>query len=131
MSVRYDITADLLLAGGFRQLHAGDDYDHDFVVQRGGSVFDLTGAKVWFTVKEDSVETDAQAKLQLDSDTPANLEITDAPNGEFTVHFLKAATEDLEGLWDYDIQVLTAGGQVFTWARGKIEFLENLTRTIV
>jgi hypothetical protein len=131
MSVRYDITADSLSMGGFRQLHAGDDYDHDFTLQRDGVVFNLTGAKIWFTVKEASVEADAAAKLQLDSATPADVEITDAAAGEFTVHFQQDATTDLEGKWDYDIQVLTAAGEVITWARGKIEFLENLTRTVV
>ena len=87
--------------------------------------------KVWLTIKDDSVEVDAAAKWQFNStDNPTQVEITDAPAGALTVHFLDTDTTDLEGEWSYDLQVLTAGGQVITFARGRIEFLENLTRTV-
>lgn len=131
MSVKYDITADALEQAGFRAIHAGDDYDHDFTATRDGNALDLSGGKVWFTVKEDSKLADNQAKLQVDSDG-ADLTITDAGAGEFTVHLRDTATSGLEGLWPYDIKARlgAAGSPVIRLARGKIEFLPNLTRAI-
>lgn len=130
MSVKHDITERSLTAAGFRVLHAGDDYDYQFALQRDGGVYDLTGATVRFVVKEDSVETDAQAKLNYDSGTPADIELVDAVNGVLTVHFKHADTQDLEGEWIYNLQVTESGGAVITFARGKIEFLPNIARTV-
>lgn len=128
MSAIYHMTEDALRAADFRPLHAGDTYDHGFVAKRGSSIPDLTGAEIWLTVKDSTVQADAEALLQLQ--TPTEIEITDGPTGAFTVHFLPAATQDIEGLWDYDIQIKYASGAVITQAKGKIEFLPNLTRSI-
>lgn len=131
MSVRYDITAESLETAGYRVIHAGDDYDHQFTVTRNGSPLSLVDGKVWLTVKEDSVLEDAQAKLQVDSET-GDITITDAANGQFTVHFRDTATAGLEGLWPYDIKARLglAGSAIIRIARGNIEFLPNLTRSI-
>jgi len=137
MSQEYNITADNLRAQNFRPIHAGDDYDHQFAVERPpGTALDLTGAKIWLTVKADPVETDVQAKLQLDSSDNTQIEITDATAGNFTVKFRGSglkSTEDLEGLWRYDIQVKLGApsNTVITVAFGLIEFLENITRSTV
>jgi hypothetical protein len=133
MSTQYHITAENLHQNGYRALHAGDSYDHNFTVTRGGSALDLSGAKLWFTIKEDSTQEDADAKLQLTSDDTAEIEVTDAVAGEFTVKFrgtgLKS-TEDLEGTWEYDLQAKLGdvAGTILTLAYGDIEFLKNITR---
>lgn len=131
MSVKHDITTEGLERVGFRALHAGDDYDYSFAVTRGGVVLGLTGSKIWFTVKEDSKLDDTKAKLQIDSDG-ADITITDGPAGKFTVHFRDTDTAGLEGIWPYDIKVRLggSGSEIVRLARGKIEFLPNLTRTI-
>lgn len=135
MSQQYDITAENLRSQDFRPLHAGDDYDFQWTITWPG-LEDLTGAKVWFTVKESSVEDDAEAKLQLTSDSSDEIEITDAAASELTVKFRGDAaqeikrTRDLEGEWQYDMQVLLSSGKVVTVVRGVIEFLSNLTRSI-
>lgn len=133
MSARYDITADNLRSLEFRVLHAGDDYNHQFTAQRGGSILILTGAKLWFTIKDASIDTDAQAQLQLTTDaSPDEIEITDGANGIFVVKFVGTggkSTADLEGEWQYDIQALLASGALITLARGVIEFLPDITRT--
>lgn len=131
MSVKYDITAEALEAAGYRPIHAGDDYDHQFKVTRGGAALDLDGGKVWFTVKEDSKLADDKAKLQIDSDG-ADITITNGPAGEFTVHFRDTATAGLEGEWPYDLKARlgAAGAPIIRLARGKIEFLPSLTRSI-
>ena len=136
MSVKHDITEESLSAENYRVLHAGDDYDYEFTVSKGGTVLDLTGAQIWFTIKERSVQTDLQAKLQLsgtDGGATDEIEITDAVNGVFLVKFRgegSSSTADLEGLWDYDMQVrLASPSQLVTLSRGKIEFLPNITRS--
>lgn len=129
MSAHYDITAEVLEAANFRAIHAGDDYDHGFSVTRGGATLPITGATLWFTVKEDSSQTDAEAKLQLKTGAPDNkIEITDGAAGEFTVHFKAADTANLEGEWPYDLKAKLSGGQIIRLARGVIQFLPNLTR---
>lgn len=128
MSVRYDITAEYLKKANYRQIHAGDDYSHQFTVRRSGAALPLTGAKLWFTVKQDENDTDSEAKLQYNSDSIAEIEITDPPNGKFTVHLRHADTDDMSGTWGYDIQALLNTGEVITLCRGVIEFLPNLTR---
>lgn len=129
MSVQYDITAAFLKRSNFRQIHAGDDYTHQFTVRRAGQPLPLTGAKLWFTVKQDENDTDSEAKLQYTSDTIAEIEITDGLNGQFKLNLRHADTDDMAGVWHYDIQALLSTGEVITLARGAIEFLPNLTRT--
>lgn len=128
MSVVLDLTAEVLQSLGFRPIHAGDDYDLTLTAQIDGVVIDLSGATIWFTAKEDSIDTDANAKLSYKTDQVTEIEITDAANGIFKVYFREPTTKDIEGLWPYDIQIKTNAPKIITLCRGDIEFLENLTR---
>ena len=128
MSLQIPLTVDALRQAGKRVLVAGDNYDLVFVLKRSGTAVNLTGAKIWFTVKRSVAQTDSAADLQLDTDTPADISITDAANGQVTVYLKPSNTESLEGSWLYDLQVLLSG-KVTTYAQGKIEFLPNVTRT--
>lgn len=133
MSSEHDITAEYLASQNQRLLHAGDDYNYRFNLVRNGAPLPLTGVgvKVWLTVKEASLKSDAEAKLQLSSASSTQIEITDAPNGRFVVKFVASATADLEGTWRYDLQVkafVDGVLKVMTVAWGIIEFLPNLTR---
>jgi hypothetical protein len=133
MSVDFDITAESLVSQNYRRLHAGDDYNYRFHVTRNSLPLSLIGAgvKIWFTVKEASLKNDSEAKLQLTSASSTQIEITDAANGDFTVKFAAASTADLEGEWQYDLQVkalIDGSLKVMTVAKGLIEFLPNLTR---
>ena len=130
MSVRQDLTAEALQALGFRPIHAGDDYDLTITVQINGVAVDLTGAVAWFTVKEDAIDTDANAKLAYKSDQVTEIEFTDLINGVMKIYFREPTTKDLEGLWPYDLQVKISSGTIITVGRGDIEFLANLTREI-
>lgn len=135
MSAKYDITVKNLERANYRPIHAGDDYDHQFTVTRNGTPLDLTGAKLWFTIKEDSSQEDSEAKLAYNSEFPGgdpNVEITNAGAGEFTVHLRDSDTDGLEGIWPYDIKARlgAAGAPILRIARGVIEFLPNLTREI-
>jgi hypothetical protein len=131
MSAKLDITEETLRANGFRPLVAGDDYPMGFTAEVNGVAINLAGAKLWFTVKDNSQLTDAEAKLQMDSDT-GDIQIDDPANGHFIVNFHATATPstaDLEGQWIYDIQALLSSGKVVTISGGIIEFLRNITRT--
>lgn len=132
MSDRYDITPEVLRSGDppYRVLHAGDDYNHKFTVDRPpGTPMNLTGAKIWFTIKESRAEPDSQARLQLTS-AGAGVVVTSPDEGKFEVRFASGDTDDLAGLWEYDIQVKMGDDTVVTIATGQIEFLPNLTRAI-
>jgi hypothetical protein len=129
MSAQYDITADYLVRSGYRPIHAGDDYDHSFTVERAGTPLNLTSAKLWFTVKEDVADADSEAKLQYTSAVIAEIEITTPLSGAFVIHLQAADTEDLAGTWQYDIQAKLSTGRIITIARGVIEFLSNVTQT--
>ena len=138
MSAQHDITEENLRSQNYRPIHAGDDYDHTFVVDRPpGTDMDLTSALIWCTIKANTVETDAQALLQLRNTAAggsnAEIEITSASEGKFTIKFRGSganSTENIAGLHLYDIQVKLGSGTLITIAKGKIEFLENITRSI-
>lgn len=130
MSVKYDITSEYLTRSSFRPIHAGDDYDHKFTVQRAGSDLDLTSATLWFTIKDDFNDTDSEALLQYSSDTPANIEITAPTGGEFTIHLNDTDTATLQGTWNYDIKAKLGTGKMLRIAYGVIEFLPNITQAV-
>lgn len=131
MSAKLDITEDRLTQSNYRVLHAGDDYNMSFTVERGGSPLNLTGAKIYFTVKEDSIKSDSNAKLQLSSDDSDEIEITNPTDGQFVVKFVGTgakSTANVVGEYPYDIQATLSSGTIITLARGVIEFLEQITR---
>jgi len=131
MSAKLDITAERLSQDSFRALHGGDDYDFSFTAQRAGVVLDLTSATLHLTIKDDAIQTDTNARLQLSSAEVAEIEITDAAAGEFTVKFVGTgakSTVSLEGEYKYDIQAILASTTIITLARGVIEFLPQITR---
>jgi hypothetical protein len=128
MSARYDITEAFLVKSNYRPIHAGDDYDHSFTVERAGAALDLGGAKIWFTVKKDTNDADSEAKLQYVSTDVTEIEITDGPNGKFVIHLKDTDTHDMEGTWNYDIKSLLNTGKILRIARGVIQFLPNITQ---
>ena len=134
MSQLLNITADFLETNQKRPLHAGDDYDMQFTAENltpAGTAIDLTGAKVWFTIKSDPLDDDASALLAVNTaDDPTKITIDTPLSGIFTMRFKAADTAGLEGLFPYDIQIKLASGKLFTMARGQIEFLANLTRAL-
>ena len=66
----------------------------------------LTGAKLWLTMKDSYDDADQAAALQLTSDDPAEIDIIDAAQGQARIFFEPGDTEILE-IRDYyfDIQV--------------------------
>lgn len=134
MSAKHDITAENLRLQNARVLHAGDDYDHQFTIERPpGTPLDLTSATIWFTIKRSARESDNLAGLQLSTSDAAEIQITDPTVGKFTIKFRGSGTkttENLAGIWKYDISAKLGDTTLITLATGVIEFLENITRSI-
>lgn len=128
MSVKYDPTSDYLIRNNYRVIHAGDDYTLTFTVTRSGSALDLTSAKLWFTVKQDTDDTDAEAKLQYSTDDATEMQITSPTEGKFSLYLKDEDTTALAGSWNYDIKCKLGSGDVIRLARGTIEFLPNITQ---
>jgi hypothetical protein len=129
MSTPFNITSDFLIKGGRRPIHAGDDYDYTFNVKRAGSWLSLASATIWFTLKEDTTDSDSEAKLQYVSDAPGtDIEITGPTTGAFILHLHAADTAELEGTWHYDIKAKLSTTKIIRIAWGKFEFLPNVTQ---
>ena len=130
MSCKYDMIEQNFRRNGFRPIHAGDDYEHAFTAEQAGSAMDISGAKIWLTVKRNQADADSAALLQY-STAGVNIQITDGVNGQFTVFFGSADTADLAGTWWYDIKVRFVSGKILRLAYGRIEFLPNITQAYV
>lgn len=128
MSVKYDPTSDYLIRNNYRVIHAGDDYTHTFTVTRAGLSLDLSSAKLWFTVKQDTYDADAEAKLQYSTDDASEMQITSATEGKFSLYLKAEDTSGMAGSWNYDIKCKLGSGDLIRLARGIIEFLPNITQ---
>lgn len=99
--------------------------------------FNLTGAKVWFTLKRNFSDTDLNAVAQITTTTsfpPGGIvTITDAINGKIAIKCPPTATL---GLIDqtpeliYDIQIMDALGDIMTPETGIIAFTPDVTKAI-
>lgn len=127
MGIHYDIISNYLIKSNYRPLIAGDDYDHGFRTLRNGVPLDLTGSKLWFTVKSELQDPDSEALLQYTSED--NIFISSPTQGTFTVKFQAADTSSLAGTWHYDIQAKLSTDKIITLAYGVIEFLPQVTLT--
>jgi len=129
MSQEYNITAAALERNNFRPIHAGDDYTHTFTVERPADTpLDLTGAKLWFTIKRDNTDADSEALLAYSTAEATEMAIVTPASGIFKVTFKHDDTADLAGTWNYDIKALLATPERVRLARGIIEFLPNITQ---
>ena len=123
-----NITRTTLTAAGYRLLYAGDDYDYSVTVELGGAALSLVGATVWFTAKRKLTDRDSEAVLAFDSTDATRLQLTDPAAGELVLHFLAADTVHIPGVWEYDLKAKLSAGNRLHLCRGKIEFLDSVTR---
>ncbi len=83
---------------------------------------DITGATVWFTVKENATDTDPQAVIQKQITTH-----TVPLQGETELILVPADTQNLEATdYEYDMQLVT-GGKVTTFMRGTFNVLQDIS----
>ncbi len=109
-------------------LNRGDTFEQTLTfTNQDGSVKDITGSTVWFTVKLRFSDLDAAALVQVDS-TGAELVITDASAGIATLQLLPATTLLLVApCYVYDIQIKETAGRVTTPQRGALVVGDHAT----
>jgi hypothetical protein len=76
----------------------------------------LTGAKIWFSVKEDNDDPDGEAlftkKSANNGGSDAEAKVIDGPNGIIEVYILPDDTADIEaGDYLFDVVIETASGR--------------------
>lgn len=100
-----------------------------------GNPVDLTGAKIWFTVKTRPKDEDADA-LVFKRNTAAGggdteIKVTNVAGGQLDVYLVPADTENVDmGTYDYGIRVTLANGKTYTIVRDKITLKEDVTKTL-
>ena len=109
-------------------LHRGDDRTISLhFTDAAGANIPITGWTIFFTLKLNKSDTDANAKLKKD------VTVHTVPlEGKSEIVLANTDTNDLTvGKLYYDIQVKKASGQVLTVAWGTIPILEDITRRTV
>jgi hypothetical protein len=84
---------------------------------------DITNWKISFTVKDKTYKSDLDAAILIDV-----LIHGDPVNGKTGIFIPHSMTDPLEGVYQYDIQFTTDAGLRRTFARGQIDFLDDVSR---
>lgn len=90
-----------------------------------GDPLDITGWKLYLTIKKNITDTDDDAVVSMEEDTHSD------PTGGITSFKVPAAdTHDLLGRHYYDIQVKRPNGDISTIVNSTMIFLEDVTRRV-
>jgi len=84
---------------------------------------DITGWTISFTIKEKTYLPDDDAAVVIDVVTHI-----DPVNGKTGIVVPHADTNELEGVYQYDIQYTTNLDIIRTFARGQINFIDDVSR---
>jgi len=100
---------------------------------QGGGAANLTGAKLWFTVKNKASDADADAlivkKNALAGGSDTDIKITDPVGGAAEVYLVPDDTDLVTpGIYSYDVQVMLANEKTYTIVRDRITFKEDVTK---
>jgi hypothetical protein len=98
-----------------------------------GSAADLTGAKMWFTVKEKASDPDTAALIEKRNTaaggSDSEIKITNPTGGAAEVYIVPDDTDEINpGIYSYDVQVMLASGKTYTIVRDRITFKEDVTK---
>lgn len=97
---------------------------------KNGSVIDVSGMDLFFTLKKKIADTDAQAAIQKQITLPDD----DASRaGECKITITSTDTDALDtGVYFYDFQLVEPGNppKVTTLAQGKVAILADVTRRV-
>lgn len=118
------------------KINRGDTFELNITLYAADGVtpWDLTGAKVWSTVKTKLLDADANALSQIDSaggSTPTGGAVTlGGVLGTIIVRHAPAmsrAVDTVNTSVFYDVQVKLADGRIFTVEWGKLEIGPDVT----
>lgn len=118
-----------------REMWRGDSMSFDVTVTNPETCgpLDLTGAKLWFTAKNNYIDPDERAVIRLDSALLGGITITDAERGLARVTIEPIKTRgSADGIVRlvYDCQVKDAGGFIATIESGTLFIYPDVTRAI-
>ena len=107
-----------------KPLYRGDDYPIPLAFTKNGEPEDITGWKIYFTVKHLDSDTDDDAVIKYDI-----TDHSDPTNGKSLIFLTNGETGDiLPGKYVYDIQYKKDNGTVKTIMKGKLRVLQDVTK---
>ncbi len=107
--------------------------DYEFtaiIVDENGDPYDLTGCDLTMTAKWNVKDSDANAVFTCTSDPADGITVADPTSGYYTVLIASAKTTDCplhRVFLPYDVQLVTATGQIKTVLRGNLRVDPNVT----
>jgi hypothetical protein len=106
----------------------GDSWNIQFSFQDiNSNPIDITGNQYWITLKSETSLSDSNAELQIG---PVGSGSPDGSQGLLTIIIPAASTNTLEPkTYNYDLQEVTASGNVSTLLLGKIRVKADITRS--
>jgi hypothetical protein len=104
----------------------GDDVTYHLAFKDGDDAVDITGWKIYFTLKKNIDDDDDDALIKKETE-PAG---ADAIAGLADIVLLDTDTNDLAGTYDYDIQYKDDSGLIKTVMKGAYLFEKDVTRRI-
>ena len=98
-----------------------------------GTAANLTGAKMWFTVKEKAADPDSDALIEkksaLAGGGDTEIKFTNPTGGAAEVYLVPDDSDSMNpGIYSYDVQVTLADGKTYTIVRDRITFKEDVTK---
>lgn len=125
-------TADIpLTSEEGKEVVQGDDAEYSMTLYKdkaNDTRKDITDWELFVTVKYDIDEDDSNADIKVDNSGNGNLTITNATQGEFEFTLPSDQTEDLEGMYEYDIKAKKSDGKIQRLVKSDIEFVQQVTR---
>jgi len=117
-----------------REMFRGDTLTFELALTnpKTGAPLDITGAKIWFTAKNNYVDPDNQAVIALDT-VSGGVAITDAVRGLARVDVPPLATRSFPDgpvKTVYDVQIKDAAGIVTTVESGTLKVWPDVSRAI-
>ena len=93
-----------------------------FFISELGTVVDITGALIFFTVKNKTSDSDITAVLKKDISI-----LTDPTNGEAIIELTASETAALIGNYLYSIKIKLSTGKIYSVAEGTVCFRKELS----
>ena len=110
--------------------YQGNSVDLDVTVVLNNATYDVTNDKIWFTIKNSFTDPDSAALLQVT--TESGISFTNATAGQILISLTPVLTQNLPtGVeLDYDIQIRTPSGKVYTIIVDQVLVNPKVTQTL-
>lgn len=100
----------------------GDDTTMFFTFTENGAALNLTGYKVYFTVKKELDDTDSEAVIKKDWTSHI-----DPANGKTQIKLTKTETDVTPGQYVWDHQIKSSLGDIASSQYGECEVIQDVT----